>query len=67
MTKFVKALLKKHRRRTAWLALNMNMPLRTLTWKIANDKWTFPDFLKIIEVFELTNDEILELAKGEQK
>ena len=67
MTKFIKELLKKHKRRTSWLAINMDIPKRTIEWKIANDKWSFRDFQKIIEIFNLTNDELAEIArKGEQ-
>ena len=67
MTKFIRELLKKNQRNKSWLALQLDIPRSSIAWKLANDKWSFKDWLKIIEVFELSETEILELAKGEQK
>ena len=59
MTKLVLSLLKKHKRSRPWLALEMDIPLPSIKYKIKHGSWSFSDFMKIIEVFNLTDDEIL--------
>lgn len=59
MTKLVIALLKENKRSRPWLADEMKVPLPSLKYKIKHGSWSFSDWLKIIEVFKLTNDEIL--------
>lgn len=67
MTEYVKKLLKRNQRRIPWLALQLDIPKNSLYSKMERDNWSFKDWLKIIEVFELSDTEILELAKGERK
>lgn len=59
MTKLVIALLKENKRSRPWLADEMHVPLPSLKYKIKHGSWTFSDWLKVIEVFKLTNEEIL--------
>ena len=67
MTELIKSLLKKHKRKVPWLAIELDMPKVSLNYKLKHGSWSFKDWLKIIEVFELSDTEILELAKGEKK
>ena len=63
MTKFIKGLLKKHKRKVPWLAIELDMPKVSLNYKLKHGSWTFKDFQKIIEIFNLTNDELAEIAR----
>ena len=67
MTKLVITLLKQNKRSRPWLALEMDIPLPSLKYKIKHGSWSFSDWLKIIEVFQLTNDQIIEYIRKEQK
>lgn len=66
MTKLVITLLKQNKRSRPWLALEMEIPLPSLKYKIKHGSWSFSDWLKIIEVFRITNDQIIEYIRKEQ-
>ena len=65
MTKLIRSLLKKHNLTIPWLSQKIEIPQRTLEWKLSRDKWTLPDLLKIIKAFKLSDDEILNFLQKE--
>lgn len=67
MKQFIEDLLHERRKTKTWLAGQLGIRKQSLNRKFENDSWNMKTFIKLLDIFQLTNDQIIEYIRKEQK